>query len=253
LNKSENIYPLDYIDVKKVDRNLSYPFIKNSFLICDVGGAAGIDTHQIAKLAYFTIDLDLSLKALKSAKRHADDMGISNSIGFIKASAINMPFRCNLFDMITCFSVLDHIPGKINAQKAICEFSRVTRKNRYVSITVPNKLFLFGTLIMELKQSIDSDAYFEQRFSPKELYYMIKKAGLTPKIFGSRYPTIIGNHIMTHNFPKNFQKIPNELLFPLMKIAGKLFLHLQSISMFKLLGARMGYLSINEAISDLKK
>lgn len=244
MKKSENSLPSDYLDIKQVDRDLSYPFIQDTFIICDVGGAAGIDAHKIAKLAYFTVDLDVNASALEVGKRQADNIGISHSLGFIMASATNLPFRNIGFDMVTCFSVLDHIPGKDNAQKSIMEFSRVIKKNGFVSITVPNSEFLFGTIIMMLKQFMDEDAFFEQRFSPKELYGMIKKAGLTPTIYGSRFPTIISNHILIHNFPKQFQKIPYELIDPVFKISEKIFFLLQFVSLFKFFGARIGYLSI---------
>lgn len=160
--------PKDLYNAKKVDRDLSYPFIEDFFIVCDVGGASGVDTFPIAKLASFTIDLDVDLSSLKIGKNHADEIGISRKIFFIGASASDLPFRSNILNMITCFSVLDHLPGKKSAQRAISEFSRVIRFKGYITITVPNKLFLFGTLLMRIKKYTDEDAYFEQRFTPKE-------------------------------------------------------------------------------------
>lgn len=237
--------PKDYYNAKKVDRDLSRPFIKDFFIVCDVGGASGVDTFPIAKLAYFTINLDVNLSALKIGKKRADETGISNKLSFICASATDLPIRSKILDMITCFSVIDHLPGKKSAQRAISEFSRVVRRKGYTSITVPNMLFLLGTLSMRIKQYIDNDAYFEQRFTPKELNYMIKSVGLTPIYFDSRYPTIIGNHLLKYNFPKIIRKVPIKLLYPFMQLWEKIFGILQSVSWLKLCGARIGYLSIN--------
>ena len=235
--------PKDYFIAKKVDRDLSYPFIKDFFIVCDVGGASGIDTFPISKRAYFTIDLDVNLNQLKIAKMRADDFEISNKLGFLGASATDLPFRSKILDMITCFSVIDHIPGKENAQRAISEFSKVVRHEGFVTITVPNNLFLLGTLMMGIKKYIGEDAYFEQRFSPKELQNMIKSAGLTPIIFDSHYPTVVAYTLLKWNCPKIIQKVPTRLLYPTLMLAAKIFEIIQHVPWLKLFGARMGYLS----------
>lgn len=241
--KANFTIPKDYFKAKKVDRDLSHPFIKDFFIVCDVGGASGIDTFPIAKRAYFTIDLDVDLNALNIAKIRANDIEISNNLVFICASATELPFRKKILDMITCFSVIDHIPGKENAQKAISEFSRVVRHGGFVTITVPNNLFLLGTLSMKIKQYTDEDAYFEQRFSPREFQNMIKSAGLTPIIFDSRYPTVVGYALLKWNCPKIIQKVPTRLLYPILMMAEKIFGIIQHVPWLKLFGARMGYLS----------
>jgi len=203
--KANFTIPKDYFKAKKVDRDLSHPFIKDFFIVCDVGGASGIDTFPIAKRAYFTIDLDVDLNALNIAKMRAKDIEISKNLGFICASATELPFRRKILDMITCFSVIDHIPGKENAQRAISEFSR--------------------------------------GFSPREFQNMIKSAGLTPIIFDSRYPTVVGYTLLKWNCPKIIQKVPTRLLYPILMMAEKIFGIIQHVPWLKLFGARMGYLS----------
>lgn len=241
--KSNLTIPKSYFNIKKVDRDLSYPFIKDFFKVCDVGGASGVDTFSIRKLAYFTINLDVNLTAIKIAKIRLDNIESSNNLVFISASATDLPFRSKTLDMITCFSVIDHIPRKENAQRSIFEFSRVVRHGGFVTITVPNKLFLLGTLFMWIKQRTDEDAYFEQRFSPKELLNMIKSAGLTPIIFNSRYPTVIEYQLLKWNCPKIILEIPTRLLHHVMMLTEKIFRMIQHVPWLKAYGARMGYLS----------
>lgn len=233
----------DYFIAKKVDRDLSHPFLKDFFIVCDVGGGTGFDTFLIMNCVCFAIDLDTSLNALKIAKMRVDDIEISNNLGFICASATDLPFRSKILDMITSFSVLDHIPGKENAQRAISEFSDVVRHGGFVTITVPNSLFLIGSLIMKIKKYTDKDTYFEQRFSPKELQKMIKSEGLTPILFDSHYPTVVGYTLLKWNFPKIIQKVPTRLLYPTLRLAEKIFGIIQHVPWLKLFGSRMGYLS----------
>jgi hypothetical protein len=234
--------PEDLYSVKEVDRRLSYPIVNPHFLICDVGGAAGVDALPLAKMGKQCILVDINKDALRAGKIFSTRLGIRSKVGFIKASGTSLPFKSGVFDLVTCFSVLDHLATKESAFKAISEFSRITRNRGYTAITVPNKLFLAGSIIMKIKYKIQLGDFWEQRFTPKELRRMLIRSGARPLNYDSQYPTKIGDHLLKHNFPKFLEKIPHINI--LLLLAGEVFGILQKHSFLKLFGARMGYLSI---------
>ena len=227
-------------DVKAVDRRLSYSLVKPSFVVCDVGGAKGVDSFPFAKFCALTIDVDIDGFALKNAKEYAKKLGLNSKICFIKASATELPLKSESLDMITCFSVLDHLPNKPSAYKAIGEFSRAIRRFCYVVITVPNKLFLIGTVAMKANSLTNPNLFFEQRFTPKELWKVLTSSKLEPLVFDSEYPISVGSGILDH-FPRLFKKMPRFMDF--LVVMSKIFRWLKPVSCVKLFGARTGYLS----------
>lgn len=79
----------------------------------------------------------------------------------------------------------------------------------------------------------------------KNFNKMIKSQGLSPIHYDSRYPTLVGDHLLKHNFPKIIYNLPNFILYPTLMLAVKFFGVVQRVSWLKLFGARMGFLSIN--------
>jgi len=231
-----------FYQVKEVDRRLSYPIVQESSVICDVGGAQGIDSFAFAEKGAFVINLDTNGHGLKFSNKKAHELGLDSNLNFIKASATALPFKDEAFDLITCFSVLDHLPNKRSAYAAIIEFSRVVQKRGHVAITLPNYLFLIGTVSMKVKSLTDPKAFFEQRFSPKELFYAMYNCKLLPIVLDSEFPKTADPEILVTHFPKLFKKMPGAMA--LLSVGATLLDKFSKLNITKLLGARMGYLAI---------
>ena len=229
-----------FYKVKEVDRRLSHYIVEPSFVVCDVGGARGVDAFLLANKVAFVINLDINEISLRHSKERAKKSKLNLRLSFIRASAMNLPFKNEVLDLVTCFSTLDHLPDKASAFRAIGEFSRVVRRLRYVAITVPNRLFLAGTMSMKLKSITETDVFFEQRFTPKELWKILTSHNLSPILFDSEYPRSIGPGIMDH-FPIFFKKIPQFYL--ILRIVTQFFGWITKFTISKLFGARMGWLS----------
>lgn len=165
-----------------------------------------------------------------------------HKIDFVRASATNIPFKNSIFDMVTSFSVIDHLPTKKNAFQAIKESYRITKPHGYVILTFPNKLFFIGTILMKIKQMVQPETFFEQRFTPKEVCKVFESYGLSVLRYDSKYPTEIGNAVLEYNLPKIFQKIPKNLLKPSLLLTEKFFRFIEISFPLKLLGARFGCL-----------
>jgi ubiquinone/menaquinone biosynthesis C-methylase UbiE len=229
-------------EIKEVDRRISYSLVQKSSLVCDVGGAQGVDSFAFAEKGAFVINIDINGYALKFGNKHAHELGLDSNLSFIKASATALPFRNEVFDIITCFSTLDHLPNKDSAYRAIIEFSRVARRQGHVAITVPNYLFFIGTVSMRIKNLTEPEAFLEQRFSPKELFYAMSKCGLMPIVVDSEFPKTTAPDILIFHSPKLFRKMPGMMV--LLSLGARILNKISKINMTKLFGARMGYLSV---------
>jgi ubiquinone/menaquinone biosynthesis C-methylase UbiE len=234
--------PKDYYDVKQVDRKLAYSVIKSPYVFCDVGGATGTDATSFSFVASFGVCLDINKTALKKGKKTARALQIQHKMDYVKASATNLPFQNGVFDLVTSFSVIDHLPNKKNAHQAIKEFSRITKPRGYVVVTIPNKLFVIGTILMKIKAVTQAESFFEQRFTPKELAKFFVSSGLTILRYDSKYPTSIGTTILQYNIPKIFQKMPKNTQKSSLSLIEKMFKFIETDLPLTLLGARFGLL-----------
>ncbi len=234
----------DYYAIKEIDRKLSSPFVKPGCLFCDVGGARAIDAIPFAAAGAEGICLDISTIFLNTGRKKVKRFGLSQKIDFVCASATSMPFAEGAFDLVTSFSVIDHLPSKIEARKAIMEFSRVVKQGGHVVVTVPNRLFLLGTVMMAAKSLLQRESFFEQRFTPKELLLYFIEHGLQPVRYDSKNPTFVGNSILERNVPGAILKLPARFTSHLFNIATKIFRAEETSFRLRLLGARFGVASV---------
>ncbi|MGA3291486.1 MAG: class I SAM-dependent methyltransferase [Candidatus Bathyarchaeia archaeon] len=235
-------FPPDTYDIKSIDRKLSSVFIKPGCTFCDVGGSGGIDAIPFAEAGAQGVIIDIDTKSLKRGRDKTKQIKL-HKISFICASATALPFSTETFDLVTSFSVIDHLPSKTDAREAIKEFSRVTKHNGHVVVTIPNKIFFLGTIMMASKKFLQPDSFFEQRFTPKELISYFSEFGLKITNYDSKNPAIIGQSIIAHNMPKIVRKIPSRMLTPLFGLGIKI-LHLSENFKLHLLGARFGVASV---------
>jgi ubiquinone/menaquinone biosynthesis C-methylase UbiE len=230
--------PNDYYAVKRLDRQLSRSFIGPNHTVCDIGGGAGIDAIPFAALAKHCTLLDVNTSRLKSGKKLANTIKLNNKMSFVRGSATHLPFKEDLFDLSTSFSVLDHVPGKNSHITAIKEMSRVTHNLGYVVVTLPNTYFLLGNITRKIIQLM-GNPHLEIHFTPKEIKHNLKSAHLKPIIFDAVYPTELSNHVLSFHLPTFLTKLHN-LLPPLVTFWENLFKTLEKTPL-KLFGPRMGY------------
>lgn len=240
---SSSVSSRDYYEVKTVDRKLSSAFISSNCLFCDVGGNAGGDALTFVAAGAQGVCLDIDLKPLHDGRRRAKKAKLTN-VSFIRASATDLPFPSEIFDAVTSFSVIDHLPSKTKAYLAIREFSRITKRRGHVIVTVPNRLFLIGTAMMAAKMFLQPESFFEQRFTPKEMVLHSAECGLQTVNYDSKYPTIIGETIIEHNLPKIVQRLPPSLVLPLFNLAVRIFQIAEGDLKLRLLGARFGLAAV---------
>jgi ubiquinone/menaquinone biosynthesis C-methylase UbiE len=232
-----NLREQGYYDVKAVDRRLSLRVARSSFVVLDVGGEVGRDSIPLTRKCAYAINLDVDSSCLREAKLQLP------TLECLRASVLFLPFKSEVFDLVTCFSVIDHLITKRNAQAAILELSRVARKDGFVVVTVPNRLFILGTIGMEVKNILELRRRYEQRFTPSELRKMLTSCNLKPIIYDSTYPTTLASmhSILWFNLPRIVSRIPG--IMSALTVASKILSIVEGMQVFRLVGARMGYLT----------
>jgi len=229
----------DYWDIKAVDRELLGSVISSSATICDVGGGAGVDAIPMATVADFLVLVELDKELLRIAKLHK-----LHNLECIRCDACHLPFREESFNIITCFSVLDHLPDMQRVSRSLAEFAFSCKRGGNVVVTVPNKLFIIGTVCSYIQKLGKKNAYFEQRFTPKKLQKMLQAYGLLPVSFDSRSPEVIGSSIIRNNIPEIFAKLPIFRGFATLLCKVFAILNRSGKYCVKFTGARFGYLTV---------
>lgn len=231
----------DGYSAKAVDRRLSIPYASPFAGVLDIGGARGIDAGPLSKLAKFGVVIDLDKRQLLSGKSTSKNVGLGSCIDYILATAEHLPFQNESFGLVTCFSVIDHLPSKERAREAVLEMSRVVMWDGFVSITIPNKLFLVGTVSMGLKRLLDR--YVERRFTPKELRDLLVQAKLRPTLYDCSTSNRIGDMVKKYNMPEIITKV-HPAFFEALARSILACVRLLGSERSKLLGARFGILSV---------
>jgi len=100
--------------------------------LLDIGCGGGVLTEEYSKLGCHVTGIDTSEISIQAAKLHSMSGGLE--IEYQIGSALDLNFRDNSYDIVSCCDVLEHIP---EWEMVIIEISRVLK---------PNGLFLFDTI-----------------------------------------------------------------------------------------------------------
>ena len=120
----------------KVQSDYLLPFVKSTSRILDVGCGPGTITCDFARYAHrgSVTGVDFSEKVIEQALSEAAARGLDN-VDFQTASAHNLPFEDDTFDVVHCHALLVHLP---KASGAIKEMRRVCKVGGYVGCREPD-------------------------------------------------------------------------------------------------------------------
>lgn len=121
--------------------------LKLGSLICDVGCGDGWYSLPLNELGYFVVGIDISRKRLKKAKTRVNDAN------FIACNAKRMPFRDNVFDLIVCAQLLEHIP---DPSTTVGECKRIVKNGQFLLFEVPSRSNIIDILIKKLLRTEQS-------------------------------------------------------------------------------------------------
>lgn len=146
-------------------------FLKNKSLknILDVGCGTGNMVKFLNQKGFKASGCDPSSEAIKIAQK----MNIANSIK--KASASNLPYKTESFDLITSISVIEHL-NKKEAKEFLKEAIRVLKPDGYIFIITPNFSSPFRYLLGK-KWFAYQDPTHINFFTKQKISNELKKAG----------------------------------------------------------------------------
>lgn len=157
--------------------------LKNKKLL-EVGHGLGFFSQEADKRGASVTGIDVGKKLATLSKKR-----VSNG-KFIVASADNIPFKDNTFDIVLCTEVIEHMDNPLAALK---EIYRVTKVDGLIVITTPNKVF---KPLFSLLSAINVRPYHgnEKWFYPWELKDAVEEQKFTvlkEKYFNFIYPNDI--------------------------------------------------------------
>ncbi len=151
--------------------------------VLEVGCGGGILTEEIAKMGYKTTGIDPSGLSLLTAAQHArlNDLNIK----YENAYGEDLPFPSEMFDVVICCDVLEHVrdlPGVIS------EISRVMRHGGIFIYDTFNRTFFSWLTTIKILQEWKSWAImppnlhvWEMFIKPQEIRSLLAKNQLTWK------------------------------------------------------------------------
>jgi len=140
--EEQNYFRYNEIRAKKIplwgtprEQKLAHAIVKHlpvrAGLLLEAGAGDGYFLNYLDKH-----DFDFRYHAIDISETRTQR--IKENVPFcevVRGNITNLPYQDNTFDLTICSETLEHIP---DYQKAISEIFRVTKRNGYVLITVPN-------------------------------------------------------------------------------------------------------------------
>jgi ubiquinone/menaquinone biosynthesis C-methylase UbiE len=151
INMSNSYFPNAYHHVRR--RRIAIQLIqkriklKPGSLVCDVGCGDGWYSLCLNELRYHVVGIDVSRKRLKKAKSRVNDAN------FIVGDVNSMPFRDDVFDLIVCAQLLEHIPYP---STVVSECKRIVKFGQFLFFEVPSRSNIIDILIRKLLRTDQS-------------------------------------------------------------------------------------------------
>lgn len=129
---------------KIIDRLKIFPEEKSAL---EVGCGGGILTEEIACLGFFTTGIDPSEQSITTASEHSTERGLK--INYMTGIGESLPFSDQLYDMVFCCDVLEHVQ---DLPKVISEISRVLKPGGVFIYDTFNRTFLSKLVVIKVLQ-----------------------------------------------------------------------------------------------------
>lgn len=159
----------DYLDPKIASAVKNLAGDNHLKKILDVGCGTGKLVMYLNKFGFKAYGCDPYVQETFSASHLKP---IRDNI-FVNASATNLPFSKNSFDMVTLISVIEHLQKK-EVAKFVIEAKRILKKNGYIFIVTPNYNSIWRKLLGK-KWFGYSDPTHINFYTPASLSKLLKK------------------------------------------------------------------------------
>lgn len=152
--------------------------------VLDLGCGSGNLVYELARSGYCVVGVDTN----RDAVRFARDRCRGLAAVFAVSDAVQLPFRRDLFDVITMVEVIEHLSEKATKQM-LGELHRVTRPGGWMLATCPNRKSLWPLIerlldAFRLVPRLRGEQH-KQEFSIQELESVLAGAGFRVLRWGS--------------------------------------------------------------------
>lgn len=184
----------DKWEIKSLQKALPHSLAGKKAL--DIGCGTGRISLLLAKLGADVTSLDFSAVMLKHLKLEARKRKVASRITTIESPADKLPLNDNLFDIVTCFGLMEHLPPAIR-RKTILEAFRVLKPNGKMFAVVNNSrsVFLKNSYLMKEQQQ---NGYFVSLVGLKWLEKICEKQRMKVKVLAAN-PNYAAMHYMLSN------------------------------------------------------
>ena len=195
----------------------------------DIGCGTGRISLILAKLGAKVTSLDLSAAMLKHLKLESRKKKVASRITTIESSSDKLPLNDKLFDIVTCFGLLEHLPPAVR-RRTISEAFRVLKPKGNVFAVVNNShcVFLKGSYLMKEQQQ---NGYFVNLVGLDWLEKTCKKYRMNMEILAAN-PNYAAMHYILRNSAGLLRSKSQERIKEILRQSRKLDLEAASISNF---------------------
>jgi malonyl-CoA O-methyltransferase len=136
-DSSASVYDAQYAEEQnaKMEAALNSTSLNKDSFVLDAGCGTGLLLKHIEKSAKLIVDLDISLKILKKAKKRVKQLP---KVAVIRADADSIPFQNNVFDATFAITLLQNMPDPL---VTLHEMKRVSKDQATIVITGLKKKF----------------------------------------------------------------------------------------------------------------
>ena len=195
----------------------------------DIGCGTGRISLTLAKLGANVTCVDLSVAMLKHLKLEARKRKVASRIITIESSDDKLPFNDNLFDMVTCFGLLEHLPAAVR-RKTILEAFRLLKPTGKMLAVINNSgsIFLKNSYPMKEQQR---NGYFVSLVGLDWLEKICEKQRMKVKVLSAN-PNYAAMHYILSNSVDSLTTKSQEGIKDILRQSLKQDLEAASISKF---------------------
>jgi SAM-dependent methyltransferase len=186
-----SLYVYVGVDATRFNRIAKLLELEGNEYVLDVGSGTGRTAVQMAKSLttgrLVGIDIwdkmELSDNSPERAYENAEIEGVKDKVEFKFGNVLEIPFDNNLFDIVTCSSVLNNLRGEKNRVKALTEIFRVLKPKGKCMLLEPLRNFtMFCAFtpfaVFKLGKRKDWENYAEIAGFSKVKFYEEKGTGI---------------------------------------------------------------------------
>lgn len=178
----------------------------NNKRVVDVGCGGGILAEAMAKNGAEVTGIDLAEKALKVAKLHALESGVTVSYQCIAAEAL-AELAPESFDVVTCMEMLEHVPEPASTVRACARLVKPGGKVFFSTLHRNPKSYLFAVIGAEylLKLLPKGTHDYAKFIRPSELAHFARQAGLNvDDVIGLNYNPLTQKYHLSADCDVNY-------------------------------------------------